>query len=164
MKSNSIRPRLSVSMTSFDYLLEFIALVGLFCLFYFTFNFYTYSPDIIPVHFDLEGNADRYGSKTELILILVISSLLYTGISVLQKYPHLYNYPFEIRENNALYQYTLAVRLLRVLKVVIIWIFFTILYTVRSGTDSFSGILIVMYVGVFLTVMISYFILASKHT
>lgn len=163
MKSDSIRPRLSVSMTSFDYLLEFIALVGLFFLYYFTFNFYTSSPDIITLPFDLEGNADRYGSKSELIWILVISSLLYTGISVLQKYPHVYNYPFEIREDNALHQYTLIVRLLRVLKVVIIWIFFNILYTVRSGTDLYYGILIAVYVGVFLTVMISYFILASKH-
>lgn len=163
MNSNSIRPRLSVSITPFDFLLEFIALSGMFCLFYFTFNFYTSLPDTIPVHFDFEGNADRYGSKNEIFLLLLISTILYFGISILQKYPHVYNYPFEIREDNALHQYTLAVRLLRVLKGVIVWIFFTILYNVQSGTDSFSGIWIAVDVGILFTIMIVYFILASKH-
>ena len=54
-----------------------IAIVGLawICLVYYVASIYPNLPEIIPVHFGLNGVPNRYGSKMELILMMGVSFL-----------------------------------------------------------------------------------------
>lgn len=41
-----------------------------------------FMPDIIPMHHDLEGNTDRWGSKTESFIFPVIYFVYYTVLAL----------------------------------------------------------------------------------
>jgi uncharacterized membrane protein len=98
--------------------------------------YYAKMPDIVPVHFDVKGQPDAYGSKRTLVVLPIIAVLLFTGMTILNRFPHIFNYPVKITPENALRQYSMATRLVRILKLVIMFIFLMVEYfTVRTVLD-----------------------------
>jgi len=91
----------------------------------------------IPVHFNASGEADRYGDKRSIFLLPLISTMLFIGLSVLNKYPHIFNYPTEITKENAKRQYRNATNLIRILNLIIGFIFAYIIYeTINTKTEN----------------------------
>lgn len=62
-------------------------------------------PDKIPIHFDLQGNADRYGSKSSLMWLALLSTCTVLGLILLSRFPHYFNYPTKITAENAAFEY-----------------------------------------------------------
>ena len=60
-------------------------------------------PEIIPTHYNEAGEADSYGDKLNILALPIISTLLFIGLTILNKRPHLFNYPSEITKENALF-------------------------------------------------------------
>lgn len=116
------RPKLKIPLRVFDYFLEIssTALI-LFCL-TFIFVMWNQLPDRVATHFNFAGQADSYGSKNELLILLPVLLLLYILLTVLNRFPHIYNYVVEITENNAERQYRFARRFITILKTEIIMI------------------------------------------
>jgi len=77
-------------------------------------------PGQVPIHFNAEGNADGWGSRFVLLLVPAVSLLLYIGFSIVSRYPHRFNYPVVITEENAQEKYTLSRLLVSWLKLEII--------------------------------------------
>ncbi|HNU59741.1 MAG TPA: hypothetical protein PKI08_07305, partial [Aquaticitalea sp.] len=50
-------------------------------------------------------------------------TVLFIGMTILNKYPHIFNYPTRINKDNALRQYTIATRMVRYLKFSVVLIF-----------------------------------------
>lgn len=48
-------------------------------------------PDTIPMHYDLSGEIDRWGSKGELIFLPVMMWIIYLGITLMQRFPQIWN-------------------------------------------------------------------------
>jgi uncharacterized membrane protein len=94
-------------------------------IFFWIFLIYIYSgmPDMVPIHLDGYGKADGFANKTSLFIGPAISTVIYFGLTYLNKYPHIYNYPAEINEKNALRYYTNGARMIRYLKLSIIIVF-----------------------------------------
>jgi len=66
--------------------------------------------------------------------------LLFTGMTILNRFPHIFNYPVKITPENALRQYSVATRLIRILKLVIMFVFLMIEYfTVRTALHHAAG-------------------------
>lgn len=65
-------------------------------------------PAKVPMHFNGKGEIDRWGSKGELIILPIIGLLIYAGMAALSRFPHIFNYPVKITEENAARQYALA--------------------------------------------------------
>ena len=80
-------------------------------------------PDTIPAHFNLRGEMDGYGSKRSILYPLPVVAVLYIALTILTRYPRIYNYAVEITEKNAQIQYRLATRLVRLLKLVVMLTF-----------------------------------------
>jgi len=80
-------------------------------------------PDTVPTHFNLKGEIDGYGSKYTLLYPVVVSLVLYIGLTILNRYPNAFNYAVEITGENAQIQYRLATRLVRWLKWVVMLTF-----------------------------------------
>lgn len=72
-------------------------------------------PDEIPAHFGGDGEVDRYGSRAELLLLPVIGLIMWVGMSVLEKYPHTYNY-INLRPDNKEIQYRYGILFMNVIK------------------------------------------------
>jgi uncharacterized membrane protein len=57
-------------------------------------------PDRIPVHFDINGNANGWGSPAMLLLLPVIAVGLYLAMSVTSRFPMAFHYPVQVTRVN----------------------------------------------------------------
>lgn len=73
-------------------------------------------PEQVPIHFDASGDPDNWGPKSMLLLLPLIGTVIWIGLSILERYPHVYNYIVRITEENAALQYRSAVTLIHFLK------------------------------------------------
>lgn len=135
------RPKITLIPSTTDKIVEALGWIILLALWGWTFNHYSALPDTIPTHFNASGEADSFGSKASIIGLPVIASVLFIGLTVLNRYPHSFNYPTAITQDNALRQYTLATRMLRYLKLVLVLIFGGIEFmTIQNATGKAAGL------------------------
>lgn len=114
------RPIIKLPLHTTDKLLEKIGLVVFVAMWIFFIFCYWQMPSIVPLHFNTQGVANRYGSKLTLLLLPILATLLYWGIGYLNKFPHIFNYMVTITEANAAKQYSQATRMLRWLKLAVL--------------------------------------------
>ena len=117
------RPKLKIIPAAIDRKVELWCKVFLLLMWMLTMYVFFRLPDTIPVHYNALGKADSYGNKVTLLVLPVFGTIIYFGLTALNKYPHLFNYMKKITAENALQQYTIATRLLRMLKFAAILIF-----------------------------------------
>jgi|SRR5690606_3866790 len=84
---------------------------------------WSHLPASVPVHFDLAGNADGYGHRSDLVILFILSFLLYAGLSLLSLFPDKYNYPSVTTPENVHRQHELGSRFVQLLKLVCVWLF-----------------------------------------
>jgi len=119
-------------------MLEIAGWMLLFVLWYLTLHSFSNLPSTIPTHFDFAGKADDFGSKATIFLLPIIGTVLFVGLTVLNRFPHIFNFPTKITEENALRQYTLATKMLRFLKTAILLIFSFIVHKIYSAASGKS--------------------------
>lgn len=73
-------------------------------------------PDEVPGHFNGAGEVDRWGSKFELFILPFIGLFLWILLGLLEKAPHMYNYPARLNENNVEAFYLSSRKILNELK------------------------------------------------
>lgn len=117
------RPIIKLPLTGYEKILEILSGLGvLFCVII-TVAAWRIIPAEIPTHFGGTGTPDSWGGKESLVLLPVGSIILYALLTVINKYPHTFNYPWRITEENAKRQYLNARYLLALLKTEIILVF-----------------------------------------
>ena len=117
------RPKMKINLTHLDKVLEISGIILLIIMWTLAaFNYYQ-SLETVPIHFNLSGQPDSYGSKVTLLLLPIIPTVIYFGMTQLNKYPHIFNYMTKITEENAKQQYTIATRMIRILKASVVLIF-----------------------------------------
>lgn len=132
--SQKQRPQLQIAFTPIDIITEALAIVVLIACWIYTLIVYHSLPEVIPTHFVADGQADGFGPKWTLLTLPGVGLLFFIGLSVLGRYPHKFNYPVEVTVANAETLYRSGVQMLRVMKLVLILIFFVMTYqTVQSA-------------------------------
>lgn len=118
-------------------LLGWLILLLLWCL---TLYNYLKLPNIIPIHFNASGKVDNYGGKSTIIVLPVIGTVIFIGLTILNKHPRIFNYPVSITADNALRHYTNATRMIRYLKLAIVIIFTSIIFIIyKTATGKTTG-------------------------
>ncbi len=130
------RPKIKIKLSPLDWLIELAAFLVLFVFWSVLLWTFNDLPEQIPTHFNAAGQADAFGSKSNLFSLPIISTVMVIGLTFLNRYPHLFNYPQEITDTNAEYQYRWACRLIRWLKLVVALIFSAIGLTVIWTDDA----------------------------
>lgn len=126
------RPRITLKLTTIDILLEIIGWSLLAFLWFLTLSEYSRLPQTIATHFNSSGKIDDYGNKDTIFLLPIITTVMFVGLTILNRFPHLFNYATEITEENAERQYKNATKLLRFLKLSIVLIFTFIAYRTQE--------------------------------
>ncbi len=104
---------------------------------------YLLLPNIIPIHYNASGVPNNFGSKTNLLLLPAIGTVIFLLINKLNKHPEIFNYPYELTKENMPELYTNTTRVLRLLKLAILIIFTAIIvltYLTATGTIQGLGI------------------------
>lgn len=85
-------------------------------------------PDKTPAHYDFAGEVTRYGSKYEMLLLPILAVLMYGGITLLQKYPSVWNVPIKVTPENKDQVYSILRTMIIVTKVQMVAIFAVLSY------------------------------------
>ena len=80
-------------------------------------------PEIIPIHFDLEGKPDNHGAKYFIFLLPFVGSLIYFFLSYNIK--EINNYPVEITQENKETQFLIGMMAVKSIIAYVLFIFFT---------------------------------------
>jgi uncharacterized membrane protein len=126
--TSSERPTLKLSLTFFDQSVEVLGLLILLGFWIFTVNFYPSLPETIPTHFGGGGEPDGFGPKTAILGLPIVSTVLYLMLTFFSRFPHKMNYSVTITAENAEVQYRIMTRMIRVLKVFVLLIFWILDY------------------------------------
>lgn len=133
--------KMNIQASKWALIFNYMGIIGLVAIWGMTLWNYSSLPDLVPVHFDLNGSPDRMGGK-ELVLVLpFICSVLYIGLSLLKNYPHRFNYFVKITPENAERQYAIALHMTSYFKFLIVVVFGYIEYQmIRQSHGTLSGL------------------------
>lgn len=160
------RPRIKLQLKQTDKILEVVGWVSVFGIWAIPLINYFDLPEIIPIHFNAAGKADGFGNKIHIFILPIISTLLFIGLTILNKHPHIFNYPSQIIKENAVDQYTNATRMIRVLKLVIVVLFgLIVLKTIQNVNGYADGLgtwFLPFTIGVFLILTLYFLMMSMK--
>ena len=74
-------------------------------------------PDRIPLHFDISGHVNRWGSSLELFFLPTIALFVFCLLSVVVRFPASFSYPVEVTPANRARLQELSVSMINWLKV-----------------------------------------------
>lgn len=135
------RPLLKIELSITDKILEICGLLILLILWTMVVLNYTSIPETIPRHYSFSGKPDSYGNKTTFLILPIIATVLYVGITILNQFPHILNYPTGITSQNAARQYNIATKLIRYLKPMVVFTFSVISFSIYPAAEHhFSGL------------------------
>lgn len=118
-----------------------LGLLGVLVLIVLPFWFYNDLPDRIPKHFNAAGQPDAFGTRSSIWISPIVGVVLFIGMAVLNQYPHLFNYLKPITQDNYESQYRNATRLLRLINVIMVWVFAYITYgTIQTALGKVDGL------------------------
>jgi len=133
------RPKIKLELTTADKTFEIIGWLLVISVWGLTITNYANLPETIPTHYNAAGQADRFGGKATILTLPLIATVLFVGLTILNKFPHIFNYPTNITQDNALRQY--ATRMIRYLKLIIVVIFGLIEFkTIQNANGQADGL------------------------
>jgi uncharacterized membrane protein len=158
------RPKIKLNLSKSDKVIEITSwalLIGIWVLAILNFSDL---PETIPTHYNGAGEADGFGEKTNIFVLPVIGTILFIGMTIVNNYPHIFNYPSTITNENAYNQYSNATRMIRILKLVIVLVFglilFNTLQNANGNTDGLGNWFLPLTIGLF-TIPTLYFLIKS---
>ena len=122
------RPKIKLKLGFPDILLESFGWLAILAIWGLVIVNYSSLPNSIPTHFNAAGDPDSYGGKTALFVLPIVGTITFIGMTFLNKFPEIFNYPIEITKSNASAQYTNMTRMMRYLKMILVVIFGTIVF------------------------------------
>lgn len=103
---------------------------------------WTKLPDQIPIHYNVNGEADGFGPKGTIWLLVIIGGILSLALYYLNRHPQIFNYPIAITDENRTRLYNKAQGLIsrmNLLTIVIFAYLFFKMTTAAQGNSSSLG-------------------------
>lgn len=162
-----IKPKINPHLSSVDVIIE--ALAGI-CLFYMVTQLivdYPESNQKVPTNFGANGLPNDFGSRSSLLIFPIAAIVLYAGLTVLNRFPYLFNYPVTITKQNVEKQYRYAKTMLSTLKFSTLGLFLYIqIQSINITKEIQLGLnthfLIVLIIVLFIPVVV-YFVFAFRN-
>lgn len=67
----------------------------------FIMAFYWTLPETVPTHFNIVGEADAWGPRSSVWMLVIVFTAINLGMVFLSRHPRVFNYPGVITEDNA---------------------------------------------------------------
>jgi len=137
----SNRPRIKIPLTLTDKIVEVLGALFVWASWSIVNANYSSLPDVIPIHFDASGTADGFGDKSNIFALPVVSTVVFIALTILNRFPHLFNYPAGLTLENARTQYSIATSMIRFLKLSVAIVFAMIVYfAVQNAKGETDGL------------------------
>jgi uncharacterized membrane protein len=152
-----------IERSTFDSVLDYLGWLILIFLWVMTVYSYATLNTTIPTHFNASGRADAFGNKHTLFILPVLGTIIFTGLTILNRYPWTYNY-LNYSKENAAEQYSYASKMIRSLKTAIILLFALVSlfsYLTAIGKTDGLGTWFLPFLLVVILIPQSYYIIKS---
>jgi uncharacterized membrane protein len=141
MTLNMERPKIKVALEPIDKIIERLGIIGLVILIGLPLFYFDKLPETIPRHFGADGKPDAFSGKGIIWTLPVIGFAMYAGLFWLNRYPHIFNYPQKVTQENAKRLYTVGKRMIRTLNTLITCLFAYITFsTIQVALGNQSGL------------------------
>jgi uncharacterized membrane protein len=131
------KPKIKLGLNATDKIFEAIGWLAVAAIWILTLTAYSRLPEIIPTHYNGAGKADGFSGKGNILALPIVSTILFAGLTILNKFPYAFNYPTHITQENVVRQYTIMTRLIRYMKFIIVVIFGAMAWeTIQNQSDS----------------------------
>ncbi|MFC4077210.1 DUF1648 domain-containing protein [Salinithrix halophila] len=95
------RPALSIPKSKVELIIDILSIIVIVFTLLNVLIAWGNLPDRIPTHVSGSGNVDDWGSKWYIFLEPILQVIFYISLTILGRFPHLFNYPFSFSENKA---------------------------------------------------------------
>jgi hypothetical protein len=113
----------SVARPGVERILQILAIAVVVALVVFAVRVWPQLPAIVPTHFDFSGEPDGWGSRARLLGLPIIATLVFLVLTLVERAPHVYNYPIGITDENAAQVHALGRQLVLALKLILVLAF-----------------------------------------
>lgn len=165
--SKSERPKIKPEKSGTHNLLDIVSIAALVIVMVKIFTEWSGLPEIVPVHFNMAGEPDGYGSRFILLSMPAISLFMYITLSIVARFPHTFNFAWPITMENAEKQYRLAVDMLVWLKMELTVLFCFITWImIQSAMGGSSGLgiwFLPVFIGAILGTTAIYLVAAYRN-
>ncbi len=107
----------------YDWLAEILCLVLLIGIPVYLILNWSSIPNRIPGHYNAMGEIDRMGNKSELLVLPIITWLMYLGMSVVGRFPTVWNTGVRVTKENKERVYRTIINMLNSMKLTIVAVF-----------------------------------------
>ena len=139
---------MKIKKSKFDIIIEAYCLLCLVGLLIFLIIDWKYIPNEIPGHYNAMGEIDRITSKGSLLVLPIIAWIMYIGMTVIEKYPQVWNTGVSVTEENKDRVYRTLKNMMGTIKLLLIAVF-----TYLTVNSAMAKPLPAMFLPVFLTLM-----------
>ncbi|MFN4198440.1 MAG: DUF1648 domain-containing protein [Flavobacterium sp.] len=159
-------PVIALPKTSSDRTLDLMTVFLLVVFWGISFYYYNDLPEEIPIHFDYAGEVDNYADKKTIFLLPLFGSMLAGFLTLVSRHPETFNYTVTITQENAERQYRNAMLMMRVMRIVIVFVFMLIdweVIQIALGNSEGLGVWFLPILLIVVFVPIIYFAIRSKR-
>ena len=118
---------MNIKDTRADTIMEYLCRIMLIGTLIYLIVCWNTIPDQIPTHYNAAGEIDDWGGKGMIWFTVIISWVLYLGISFVERYPDMWNTGVEITRKNSEKVYRLLKYLIRTSKLIMTAVFSTLI-------------------------------------
>ena len=111
---------MEIKKTKADKVLESICILCLAGVLIYLIVNWSNIPEKVPMHYDALGNIDRWGSRGELLVLPIVSWLMYGFLSVVEKFPVMWNTGVTVTEENKGRVYRTIKYMIKTLKLILV--------------------------------------------
>ena len=152
------RPKINIEKASYQKICNWLG-YGIFILgIIVSIGSLPFLPDSVPIHFNIAGEADGWGSKYFLLLLPIIGVVTTLAVEAIENKPHLHNYPARINESNVEAFYKLSIRTMNLTKNATLIVFgllmLDIVITAKTSEPFFQTFILFILIGVIFGVII----------
>lgn len=153
---------MEIKHNKLDTIAEVFCMILLIVITLYTIYMYIQLPEKIPIHYNVAGVIDRYGNKIEIFILLIVTWIMYIGLSLVTRVPQFWNTGVSVTAENKDRVYRILKNMLKIIKMEIIVIFCYLIYNTTTLYNLPKWFVSVFLVLLFLTMLISFIILIKK--
>lgn len=143
---------MEIQQKNMDKICNVLCLILFACTFIALLFMWKGMPNKIPVHFNLLGEADEWGSKSQCWLFPVMSLFVYIGIGAVINFPGIYNNPVIIKKKNKKQVYSFIQHLFATTRLLVVcvltYISFEMIFQIQLPVFLFFGNLFLAFINV----------------
>lgn len=144
---------LTQTFTKTDKIVESACFLMLIAIWGLVIKNYANLPDFIPLHYNFAGKVDRFGGRTTIFALPILTTVLYIGLTLLYLFPKQLKYPLSITLANKQLLFITAMRMIRYLKLIVVLLFGYNLYKTIQYSNGIANGLGVWFLPITIMVM-----------